>query len=1020
MFSIEYRTRRVCDLSDENNDEFIEESVEDTENISAKEVEIFESDSSDVPKGSKDLLGTSESELEIYSLVITYGNATLGDLALLSKERSIDQIQSLIDGLKEKKMIVELPGLIPRYQAVPPFDGLAKEVRQVSERIHTMRDELKEQVRNASTTVRDALIDITKQNLDSVSDLKKGSSSVKTSSLESVISKTDILATLRETIQQKFDTESSDLVSTWNESSGNLLDSTKSQLQQISSESGDKLKHTFKSAEVDIEELTGAFQNDLTSSLSSLESSTRTMINEHSNTVSSQLEQEKDSIGSRFNEVTTNIASSLDGINQLVMSSLGTTSEEVTSAIKEGRNEVTKIATSARSNIDNQYSTLEQEFDVALGEKAAEEEGYLQDHETDLDQAYSSMKARQDAAIQSLETRHDEIQSKLVSSTDTSLQSVSDKIDEIDSRSKMSVDTTMISMKNNASASMRKHHESLKQYTDEVTQETHSIMDLRKEKLKNNLQQMLADIQTTVSQEIESMSKALDELSVKIDTSYHGMITSMNHNAEQSNQELEMKLGDLNKATNATITQASSDAKNYLDEIRTDIKTAMQTSKDATSNTSSEFKQSATAASESFAETKTNLIELTTNKLHQTNASLLARVSTLSEEGRKRMEEQTITLINELQESLDGSSEMITSQIESSKSSVSNAFSTASQDAKSSLVISSDSLTTKIDEIQKDTQNTLSSIAVKITDNKTESASKIQESMSSLTSGVEAITTKGSLEVDGTITGMASKVDMTHEGLKKSLSAVGDDLKSRTGNLLTKHLELSSAELDEISSKLKHDIAESYQQLGNQLNSLEGTLSNTIKKLEESSVIGFTEAALEETFASPSGDEVDTRDTAERLSKVWERVRATDFPGAKKTWNVVTRDAVNAHIKDMLARAKSKVTLIVPEPSDIPISILSKLKSSVGVELVVTESSALVPSVKHLIGRGNIRVRSRSEKDVFACVRDSEEVLMAPAASVDTDVIGVVSEDEGFVRFVMSIVGPIFQAKTKLLKSENL
>lgn len=1007
-------------MSDENNDEFIEESLEDKESISAEEVEISESDSSDVQKGSKDLLGTSESELEIYSLVITYGNATIGDLALLSKGRSIDQIQSQIDGLKEKKMIVELPGLIPRYQAVPPFDGLAEEVRQVSERIHTIRDELKEQVRKASTTVRDALIDITKQNLDSVSDLKNDSSSAKTSSLESVSSKTGILATLRDTTQQKYDTESSDLVSTWTESTGNLLDSTKSQLRQMSSESGDKLKHTFKSAEVNIEELTGVFQNDLTSSLSSLESSTRTGINEQSNTISSQLEHEKDSVKSKFNEVSTNFASSLSNINQLVMSSLGTTSEEVMSAITEGRNQITKTSTLAKSRIDNQYSTLEQEFDVALGEKAVEEEGYLQDHGAELDQAYSAMRTRQDSAIQSLETRLDDTQSKLLSSTDTILQSVSDKIDEIDSRSKMSVDTTMRSMKNDASASIRKHHESLKQYTDEVTQETHSIMDLRKEKLKSNLQQMLADIQTTVSQEIQSMSKALDELSVKIDTSYHGMITAMDYHAEQSNQELETKLSDLNTEATVTITQASSEAKNYLNELRTDIETAIQTSKAATSNTSSEFKQSATAASESFAETKINLIESTTHKLQQTNESLLVKVSTLSEEGRTRMKEETVTLTNELHESLDECSKMITSQIESSKSSVGDVFSTASQDVKSSLVTSSDSLTTKIDEINENTLNTLSSIAAKITDHKIESASKIQERVSSLTSGVEAITTKGSLEVDGTVTDINSKVEMTHEELRTSLSAAGDDLKSKSGNLLTKHLKLSSTELDEISSKLKHDISESYQKLDNQLDSLKGTLSGTMEKLEESPMVGFSEATLEETFASPSGDEVDTRDIAERLSKVWETVRAADFPGAKKTWNVVTRDAVNAHIKDMLTRAKSKVTLIVPEPSDIPISILTELKSSVGVELVVTESGALAPSVRTLVGRGNIRVRSRKEKDVFACVRDSEEVLMAPAASVDTDVIGVVSEDDGFVRFVMSIVGPIFQAKTKLLKHENL
>ena len=172
-------------------------------------------------------------------------------------------------------------------------------------------------------------------------------------------------------------------------------------------------------------------------------------------------------------------------------------------------------------------------------------------------------------------------------------------------------------------------------------------------------------------------------------------------------------------------------------------------------------------------------------------------------------------------------------------------------------------------------------------------------------------------------------------------------------------------------------------------------------------MIGLTDETLEQAFASTSGDDVDTKDIAERLSKVWDRVKASDFPGAKKTWNVVTRDAVNAHIKDMLLRAKSKVTLIVPEVNDIPTEVLTELKTMVGVELVVTESGALGPKVKPLVGRGNIRVRTRSDKDVFACVRDSEELLMAPASSDDADVIGVVSEDDGFVKFVMSIIGPI-------------
>ena len=98
--------------------------------------------------------------------------------------------------------------------------------------------------------------------------------------------------------------------------------------------------------------------------------------------------------------------------------------------------------------------------------------------------------------------------------------------------------------------------------------------------------------------------------------------------------------------------------------------------------------------------------------------------------------------------------------------------------------------------------------------------------------------------------------------------------------------------------------------------------------------------------------------------------------------------------------------------------MLSEVKTTVGIELVVTEGN--LDKVKPLVGRGNIRVRVRSEKDVYACVRDSEEVLLAPAALKDQDVVGVTTEEEGFIRFIMGIVGPIFQAKAKMLRPGDI
>ena len=122
----------------------------------------------------------------------------------------------------------------------------------------------------------------------------------------------------------------------------------------------------------------------------------------------------------------------------------------------------------------------------------------------------------------------------------------------------------------------------------------------------------------------------------------------------------------------------------------------------------------------------------------------------------------------------------------------------------------------------------------------------------------------------------------------------------------------------------------------------------------------------------------------------------------------------------MINRAKSKITLIVAYPEEIPTDILIEVKGTLGCEIVVTEGGLLADKVRPLIGRGNIRVRIRTDRDVYACVRDSEEVLLAPVSKDDRDVIGVATEDPGFVKFVMGVVGPIFQAKTKLLRPGDI
>jgi hypothetical protein len=106
---------------------------------------------------------------------------------------------------------------------------------------------------------------------------------------------------------------------------------------------------------------------------------------------------------------------------------------------------------------------------------------------------------------------------------------------------------------------------------------------------------------------------------------------------------------------------------------------------------------------------------------------------------------------------------------------------------------------------------------------------------------------------------------------------------------------------------------------------------------------------------------------------------------------MTTQGAVLARIENMIDRAKSKVTLIVPCCDELPIDLLKKGKTTIGMEIAITEEPKLSDKVRPISRKGNIRVWSRTERDVHVCVRDSEKALLAPAASRKKEMVGVVT-----------------------------
>ncbi|RLI61210.1 MAG: hypothetical protein DRO93_04895, partial [Candidatus Thorarchaeota archaeon] len=284
---------------------------------------------------------------------------------------------------------------------------------------------------------------------------------------------------------------------------------------------------------------------------------------------------------------------------------------------------------------------------------------------------------------------------------------------------------------------------------------------------------------------------------------------------------------------------------------------------------------------------------------------------------------------------------------------------------------------------------------------------------------IDRVTEQSVATVEKNVNEAHSRLAEVSDVLKDSATKSVESLAAQTTDIARSALNETAESLKAMEAGLTKITDDTFAKIDSSLRSASSALTSIKDEALSTPMLGLTEQELNAIFAGVAGAE-SGGEVAEVLTKVTEIMRSGDFPGARNTWLIATREAVLSHMQDMLQRAKSKVTMIIPDPREIPTDLLKEMKSSVGVELVVTEGAMLEQNASPLVGRGNIRVRVRSEKDIYACIMDSEEVMLAPASPGDKDVIGIVSENPDFVKIVMGITGPIFQARTKLLKPGDL
>ncbi|MHA1311606.1 MAG: helix-turn-helix domain-containing protein [Candidatus Helarchaeota archaeon] len=81
-----------------------------------------------------DILNLDEFDVITYLTILNYGPLTMGEISSYSKLEYLS-LTLCIEKLKKKNLIVELPGLIKNYQALPPYKGYLEKLNKLEQNI---------------------------------------------------------------------------------------------------------------------------------------------------------------------------------------------------------------------------------------------------------------------------------------------------------------------------------------------------------------------------------------------------------------------------------------------------------------------------------------------------------------------------------------------------------------------------------------------------------------------------------------------------------------------------------------------------------------------------------------------------------------------------------------------------------------------------------------------------------------------------------------------------------------------
>jgi hypothetical protein len=153
------------------------------------------------------------------------------------------------------------------------------------------------------------------------------------------------------------------------------------------------------------------------------------------------------------------------------------------------------------------------------------------------------------------------------------------------------------------------------------------------------------------------------------------------------------------------------------------------------------------------------------------------------------------------------------------------------------------------------------------------------------------------------------------------------------------------------------------------------------------------------------------------LNASWKSLQNRKALQTLRTWIVASKDALEYYLGGTLHRTNTTLTIATPKFSDLPHSKIRGLPESIPIILITSAIDPNNPETKKYLNKPNIRLFNRPKNDVFALLRDDEEMLFGYYTPKENEVFAIVSGLPETISYFKNVSGPNLMKNSKEIKT---